>query len=151
MQAQGSVESVIVACPTCHTRVRVPQAKLSADPVCANCKSHVLGGKPIALDAEAFTAHVDRGSFPVLVDFWAPWCGPCRMMAPVLDRVADQERTRIQIGKVNSDEQQQLTVRFGIRAIPTLILFRDGKEIARQSGAMDATSLTRWLDSALAS
>jgi len=73
------------------------------------------------------------------------------MMAPVLDRVADQERTRIQIGKVNSDEQQELAIRFGIRSIPTLILFRDGKEIARQSGAMDGTSLTRWLDSALAS
>ena len=145
------MDSTIVACPSCHTRVRVPGAKLSDDPVCAKCKAHVLSGQPVNLDENAFTAHVDRGTFPVLVDFWAPWCGPCRMMAPILDRVADQERTRIQVGKVNSDEQQGLSARFGIRAIPTLILFKDGKEIARQSGAVDGSTLTRWIDSALAS
>jgi thioredoxin 2 len=109
-----------------------------------------LKGETLNLDESAFATHVDRSSFPVLVDFWAPWCGPCRMMAPVLDRVADQERTRVQVGKVNSDEQQGLAARFGIRAIPTLILFKNGKEIARQSGAVDSTSLTRWIDGALA-
>jgi thioredoxin 2 len=128
----------------------VPNTKLKDDPVCAHCKSHVLKGEPVDLDESAFAAHVDRSSLPVLVDFWAPWCGPCRMMAPVLDRVADQERTRVQVGKVNSDEQQGLAARFGIRSIPTLILFKNGKEIARQSGAVDGTALTRWIDGALA-
>ena len=145
------MDSTIVACPSCHTRVRVPSAKLADDPVCAKCKSHVLKGEPITLDENAFVTHVERGSFPVLVDFWAPWCGPCRAMAPVLDRVANQERTRVQVGKVNSDEQQALASRFGIRAIPTLILFKDGREVARQSGAVDGASLTRWIDGALAS
>jgi thioredoxin 2 len=128
----------------------VPSAKLADDPVCAKCKSHVLKGEPINLDEGSFATHVDKGEFPVLVDFWAPWCGPCRAMAPVLDHVANRERTRLQVGKVNSDEQQGLAARFGIRSIPTLILFKGGKEIARQSGAVDGTTLTRWIDGALA-
>jgi thioredoxin 2 len=148
--AAANASSVIVACPNCHTRVRVPSAKLTDDPVCANCKSHVLSGKTFALDEAAFTTHVDKASFPVLVDFWAPWCGPCRMMAPTLDRLAQLESSRIQVAKVNTDEQQALAGRFNIRSIPTLILFRDGKELARQSGAVDASSLARWLDNALA-
>jgi thioredoxin 2 len=102
------------------------------------------------LDTASFAAQVERGTLPVLVDFWAPWCGPCRMMAPVLDRTAAQRATELRVAKVNTDEQPELAGRFGIRSIPTLILFRQGREIARQSGAVDAASLSRWLDSALA-
>jgi thioredoxin 2 len=87
---------------------------------------------------------------PILVDFWAPWCGPCKMMAPTLDRVAQQRGTTLQVGKVNTDEQPELAGRFNIRSIPTLILFRGGREIARQSGAVDAATLGRWLDATLA-
>ena len=86
----------------------------------------------------------------MLVDFWAEWCGPCKMMAPVLERIAQQRATTLQVAKVNTDEQPDLAGRFNIRSIPTLILFRDGKELTRQSGAVDAATLSRWLDGALA-
>jgi thioredoxin 2 len=103
----------------------------------------------VALDSASFAAHVERSTFPVLVDFWAPWCGPCRMMAPVLDRAAQQHTTTLQVAKVNTDEQPEIAGRFNIRSIPTLILFREGREIARQSGAVDSGTLSRWLDGAL--
>jgi thioredoxin 2 len=103
----------------------------------------------VALDQASFATYVERTSLPVLVDFWAPWCGPCRMMAPTLDRAAQERAATLQVAKVNTDEQQELAGRFNIRSIPTLILFRDGRELARQSGALDGGTLTRWLDSAL--
>ena len=142
------MDSILVACPSCHAVVRTPAARLDESPKCPRCKSLLLSGRSIALDSTTFETHIGRGGLPVLVDFWAPWCGPCRMMAPVLERLAG-ERPRLQIAKVNSDEQQELGARFQIRSIPTLILFRNGRELARQSGAMDLGSLTRWLDSAL--
>jgi thioredoxin 2 len=140
---------VVIACPHCHTLVRVPQERLGDNPACAKCKSDVITGHPVALDTQSFETHTTRGDLPVLVDFWAEWCGPCRAMAPVLDRFADQHRTRLQVGKVNTDENQQLSGRLGIRSIPTLILFRGGKEVARRSGSSDLTSLNRWVDQAL--
>jgi thioredoxin 2 len=142
-------DPLLVACPQCRSVVRVPDARIGEHPKCPRCKAEVLTGEPVAMDAAAFAAHVERGTLPVLVDFWAPWCGPCRMMAPVLDRTAAQRATALRVGKVNTDEQQELAGRFGIRSIPTLILFRQGREIARQSGAVDAASLSRWLDHAL--
>ena len=142
--------AVLVACPHCHTLVRVPQERLQEHPGCPRCKAQVLSGKPVALDAGAFAAHVERATLPVLVDFWAPWCGPCRMMTPVLDRAAAERATQLRVAKVNTDEQAQVAGRFGIRSIPTLILFREGRELARQSGAIDAATLARWLDRALA-
>lgn len=142
--------AILVACPQCHALVRVPGTRTGEHPKCPRCKAQLLSGEPIALDAGAFAAHVERATLPVLVDFWAPWCGPCRMMAPVLERTATLRATQLRVSKVNTDEQPQLAERFGIRSIPTLILFREGREIARQSGAVDATSLSHWLDRALA-
>lgn len=145
-----AVGTVLVACPQCHSIVRVPEARAGEHPKCPRCKARLLTGEPVALDAASFAAHVERATLPVLVDFWAPWCGPCRMMAPVLDRAAAERAAALRVAKVNTDEQQQLAERFGIRSIPTLILFRAGRELARQSGAVDAASLSRWLDRALA-
>jgi thioredoxin 2 len=140
---------MLVACPQCHTLVRVPPERLAEHPKCPRCKAEILGGRPLELDAASFGAHAQRATLPLLVDFWAPWCGPCRMMAPVLDQAAARLATRLQLGKVNTDEQQELAARFNIRSIPTLILFKGGRELARQSGAVDLGTLTRWLDTAL--
>jgi thioredoxin 2 len=118
-------------------------------PKCPRCKAELLQGQTIALDSQSFATHTEKGTLPVLVDFWASWCGPCLAMAPVLDRAAQQRALTLQVGKVNTDEQPDLSGRFNIRSIPTLILFRGGQEIARQSGAVDGASLSRWLDSAL--
>src|SRR6201996_5352397 len=143
-------DSILVACPECHSVVRMPAERVSEHPKCPKCKAEVLAGQPISLDAASFATHTGRGGLPVLVDFWAPWCGPCRTMAPVLDRTAQQRATSLQVGKLNTDEQPEIAGRFNIRSIPTLILFRGGREIARHSGAVDAATLERWLDGALA-
>jgi thioredoxin 2 len=147
--AATASDSILVACPQCHSVVRIPSDRVSEHPKCPKCKAQLLEGQVINLDAASFTTHISKASLPVLVDLWAPWCGPCKMMAPVLERTAQQRATTLQVGKVNTDEQPDLAGRFNIRSIPTLILFRDGREIARQSGAVDAATLGRWLDSAL--
>jgi thioredoxin 2 len=149
-QTASAADSILVACPQCHSVVRTPSDRVGEHPKCPRCKGQLLDGHPITLDGASFATHVGKSGLPLLVDFWAPWCGPCKMMAPVLDRTAQQRATSLQVGKVNTDEQSDLAGRFNIRSIPTLILFRDGQEVARQSGAVDATALGRWLDGALA-
>ena len=144
------VDSILVACPQCHSVVRAPSDRLAEHPRCPRCKARLLDGRITALDGSSFGAHVDRSDLPVLVDFWAPWCGPCRMMAPVLERAAQSRVGAVQFAKVNTDEQPGLAGRFNIRSIPTLILFRGGHELARHSGAVDSTALGRWLEAALA-
>jgi thioredoxin 2 len=148
--AATASDSILVACPQCHSVVRTPSDRVSEHPKCPRCKAQLLEGRTINLDAASFATHTAKNSLPVLVDFWAEWCGPCKMMAPVLERTAEQRATTLQVAKVDTDAQPDLSARFSIRSIPTLILFRDGKELARQSGAVDAATLGRWLDGALA-
>jgi thioredoxin 2 len=145
----AAIEPIHVACPQCHGLARVPAGRLGGNPKCPRCKSLLLKGTPVTLDAASFTTHTSAGTLPVLVDFWAEWCGPCKMMAPVLDRFAELWATRLQVGKVDTEAQGELAAKFDIRSIPTLILIRGGRELARQSGAVDLGSLTRWVDSAL--
>jgi thioredoxin 2 len=144
-----STTPILTACPQCHAVVRVPADRSAEHPKCPRCKTELLTGETDALDKASFGTYVEKTTLPVLVDFWASWCGPCRMMAPVLERAARERAATLQVAKVNTDEQQELAARFNIRSIPTLILFRNGREIARQSGAVDASTLSRWLDAAL--
>ncbi|HVY82451.1 MAG TPA: thioredoxin TrxC [Steroidobacteraceae bacterium] len=141
--------AVVVACPNCHTLVRVPEDRLGDNPTCARCKSPVVSGAPVTLDSHSFDTHTTRSGLPVLVDFWAEWCGPCRAMAPVIDRVASDRRTQLQVGKLDTDRNPEIAGRLGIRSIPTLILYRDGREIARRAGASDYGSLAQWIDASL--
>lgn len=140
-------ESSIVVCPHCHAPNRVPQNRLSDQPTCGQCKQMLFSGEPVELNSHSFEKHVGRSDIPVVIDFWAPWCGPCRAMAPVFAQVSKSLEPDFRLAKINTEEEQALATRFGIRSIPTLALFKGGKEIARQAGAMDAASLTRWIKS----
>lgn len=135
---------VLVPCPACGALNRVPDARLGESPACGKCHQPLFAGKPLALDEAGFALHVERGGLPVLVDFWAPWCGPCRMMAPHFEQAAAQLEPRVRLAKVDTEAEPGLGGRFGIRSIPTLALFAGGREIARQAGAMGAADIVRW-------
>jgi thioredoxin 2 len=137
-------EVVQVACPACLAANRVPAARLAEDPKCGKCGARLLDGHPAELGEDQFESFVQRTELPVLADFWAPWCGPCRSMAPHFERAAQALKDRVRLVKVNTEEAPALAQRYGIRAIPTLILFKNGAEAKRMSGAMDAGALERW-------
>ena len=137
-------ESTLIACPACNSLNRVPDERREDGPTCGKCGKPLFDGHPVALDEAGFHAHVERSTLPVLVDFWAPWCGPCRMMVPQFEAAAERMEPFVRLAKVDTEAQQALGARFGIRSIPTLALFLEGKEIARQSGAMNAADILRW-------
>ncbi len=140
-------DPLIVVCPHCHAPNRVPAGRLAEGPTCGRCKGALFSGAPVELDEATFEKHVGRSDLPVVVDFWAPWCGPCRMMAPAFAQAARMLEPHYRLAKVNTEEAQGLAARFGIRSIPTVAVFKGGREIARQAGAMDAGTLTRWIRS----
>jgi thioredoxin 2 len=141
------VPATRVACPVCAGLARVPEGRLGDGPKCPRCKSPLFTGHPVALDSQTFDAHVARADLPVVVDFWADWCGPCRSMAPAYEQAAARLEPNFRFGKLDTEAAPDLAARYGIRSIPTLIVFRGGREVARQSGAMDAGSIVRWLAS----
>lgn len=138
-------EPTHIVCGHCDSVVRVPGDRLSQAPRCPKCHNAVVEGHPLALRTANFDRHVTRNDLPVIVDFWAPWCGPCLSMAPNYEEASRRLQTQARFAKVNSDDEPALSARFGIRGIPTLIAFRRGKEVARQSGAMDLGTLLQWL------
>ena len=134
-----------VACPHCNAINRIQGTRLGDSPNCGRCKQPLFTGAPIALTDASFTAHVERSSIPVVVDFWAQWCGPCKMMAPHFERAAKQLEPDVRLAKLDTDANPNTAGRFSIRSIPTIILFKNGREAARKSGAMDANTLTNWI------
>lgn len=135
----------LISCPSCQTPNRVPTEKLTAKPVCGRCRVLLFQGVPVELTMVQFDKLVKSSDIPVVVDFWASWCGPCKMMAPVFEQAAKQFEPRFRFVKVNTEVEQALAARYSIRSIPTLLVLNRGVEVARQAGAMDLTNLSRWL------
>ena len=142
-------DTVHVVCPHCFAVNRVPTDRLHQGPNCGKCHQPLFPGHPVELDEARFDAYLTKNDLPVLVDFWAAWCGPCRMMAPAFAHAASQLAPRVLLAKLNTDEAQETAARYGIRSIPTMILFHQGREVARHSGAVGTAEIVRWTQSHL--
>ena len=137
----------IVVCPHCQSPNRIPAARLGDDPRCGKCKEPLFTGHPIALTDQTFDRHLTRSELPLVVDFWAAWCGPCKMMAPFFEQAASELEPHVRLAKVNTDENPMLAQRYQINSIPTTAVFKGGREVARQPGAMNLPQLLQWIKS----
>ncbi|PSC03408.1 thiol reductase thioredoxin [Alsobacter soli] len=139
--------SMHVVCPQCDQVNRIAADRPAAQAVCGRCQAQLFQGRPVELDAKRFEKHVARSDLPLIVDFWAPWCGPCRAMAPVFERAAKDLEPRARFVKVNVDENPEAAARFGVRGIPALFALQHGKVAAQQAGLADERLLRSWVDS----
>lgn len=138
-------ESFHVVCPHCDAVNRVPTVKMAQQPKCGQCHKQLFSGHPVNLTARNFQKQIARSGIPVLVDFWAPWCGPCKAMAPAFEQAAARLEPRVRFAKVNTEAEQGLGGQCNIRSIPTLALFKNGREVARQPGALGSTDIVSWV------
>lgn len=136
-----------IVCAHCHATNRVPADRLSAAPKCGGCHQPLFAGQPFELTQQYFDRHINQSDLPMLVDFWAPWCGPCHMMAPAFAKAAAVLEPKMRLVKVNTEQEQALALHYHIRSIPTLLLFRNGQEAARRSGALSEHDIVRWAQS----
>ncbi|THB68009.1 MAG: thioredoxin TrxC [Desulfovibrio sp.] len=139
------MSTLFTVCPHCRAVNRIDRTKVLQGPTCGKCKTKLLEPKPVALDTKSFDAMLAKNDLPLVVDFWAEWCGPCKMMAPAFEQAAKNLHPDAVLAKVNTEQEQDLAARYSIRSIPTMALFYRGKERARVSGAMDASALTKWV------
>lgn len=139
--------SLHIVCPHCSSTNKVPENRLNDNPMCGKCRNALFVARPLELTGLNFSKHLHSNHIPLLIDCWASWCGPCKMMAPVFEKAAAQLQPRIRVAKLNTESEQGIAAQFNIRSIPTMIIFRQGREIARQSGAVDLDSLIRWVKS----
>jgi thioredoxin 2 len=137
-------DRILVVCPECNAGNRLPSERLAENPSCGRCHKSIFTGHPVSLDEIRFNRLMQHPDLPLLIDCWAPWCGPCQMMAPHFETACADLEPQVRLAKINTEEQPGLGARLSIRSIPTLILFAEGKEVARQSGAMGAADIVRW-------
>jgi len=142
-------DSYLIVCPHCSSINKVATQRLKDDPKCGSCKHLLFTAHPVELTVDTFTRHISRNDIPVVVDFWAPWCGPCKTMAPAFSQAATELEPQVRLAKVNTEVEQALAGQYNIRSIPTLMLFKNGKEVARQAGAMGSADIVSWVRSRL--
>ncbi len=143
------MEALHITCPNCLATNRVPRDKLALGGKCGKCRGALFSGKPIELTGENFNRHINNTDVPIVIDFWASWCGPCQMFAPIFADSARELEPQVRLAKLDTEAHSQLAGQFGVRSIPTMVIVKNGREVARQMGAMNLSQFQAWIKSVI--